>query len=73
MIAINDRVRIVPSDDLAEMHLCGTVGRKGRVVEQIFSTLGGHIGYMVCLDKSFQSECLWFVPQNAGTDEEDSE
>ena len=73
MITNNKRVKIVPSEDLVEMHLSGVVGRKGKVVEQVFGTMGGHIGYMVCLDKSFQGECLWFVPTNAVADEEDCE
>lgn len=72
MIAINKRVVIIPSDDLAEMHLSGTVGRKGKIAEQIFGGTGELLGYMVCLDKSFQSECLWFIPENAVSHEEDN-
>ena len=72
MIKINERIKVIPSEDLAEMHLSGTVGRKGKVAEQIFSTGGGLIGYMVCMDKPFQSECLWFIPEDAVTYEEDN-
>jgi hypothetical protein len=65
MVALDTQVRIVPSETLIEMRLTGLVGRGGRVVEQIFS-LGDKLrGYMVCLDKLFMGECLWFVPANA--------
>lgn len=72
-IKLNTHVKVVPSDDLSQMHLSGMVGRTGKVAEQIFSTDGSLIGYMVFLDKSFQGECLWFVPQDALVYEEDTE
>lgn len=73
MIAVTKEVKITPSYDLAEMHLSGIVGRKGVVTEHIFNTAGRLIGYMVLLDKSFQGEHLWFVPEDAVSDEEDSQ
>ena len=65
MIAIDTQARIVLSDDLAAMRLFGLVGRRGRVVEQIFSLGEKLLGYMICLDEPFMGECLWFVPANA--------
>lgn len=73
MIEATKEVIITPSCDLAEMHLGGIVGRKGVVTEQIFNTAGRLIGYMVLLDKSFQGEYLWFVPEDAVHDEEESQ
>ncbi len=64
MIAIDTQARIVLSDDLAAMRLFGLVGRRGRVVEQIFSLGEKLLGYMICLDEPFMGECLWFVPAN---------
>ena len=73
MIGVETKITVIPSDELAGMHLSDMIGRKGRVVELIYSSLDHLIGYAVCLDKSFQGECLWFVPQNAVSDEEDTE
>jgi hypothetical protein len=65
MIGVTDRVRVIPSDELAAMRLSGLVGRRGRVAEQVSGAGSKPVGYMVCLDESFQGECLWFVPENA--------
>jgi hypothetical protein len=65
MVALDTQVRIVPSETLIEMRLIGLVGRGGRVIEQIISGDDKLHGYMVCLDKLFMGECLWFVPANA--------
>ncbi len=73
MVAINTQVRIILTDELAAMRLSGLDGRRGKVVEQIFSLGDNLLGYMVCLDEPFDGECLWFVPANAVRDEEDSE
>jgi hypothetical protein len=73
MKSINDRVRIVPSDELASMRLSGLAGRRGKVAEQVSGAERNHIGYMVCLNVPYQGECLWFVPENALEDDTDSE
>ncbi len=65
MVAINTQVRIILSDELAAMRLSGLDGRRGKVVEHIFSPGDNMLGYMVCLDEPFEGECLWFVPTNA--------
>lgn len=70
---VNRRVNVVHSEELEQMRLCGIVGCKGKVAEHVFGHKGKMIGYMVCLDKSFQGECLWFVPKDAVADEEDSQ
>jgi hypothetical protein len=71
MAAIDTRVQIVLSDDLANMRLFGLVGRGGRVAEQILSLDEKLLGYMVCLDESFMGECLWFLPESAIVNEND--
>lgn len=72
MTKVSQRVTIVPSDSLAGMHLAGIIGRRGTIAEQVSGAAGRLIGYMVCLDKPFQGECLWFVPQDAVQDEENT-
>ncbi|BFK46702.1 hypothetical protein [Alistipes sp. i18-0019-D1] len=66
------RVRIVPTDELSTLHLAGLCGRCGTVTEQVFSTAEKLIGYMVLLDKSFQGEYLWFIPEDAVEDAQDN-
>ena len=73
MIAVNKQVKVMPSFDLAEMRLSGLAGRKGVVTERVFGSGSNPIGYMVLLDKSFQGEYLWFLPETALSHEEDSQ
>lgn len=69
MMKVTTRVRIVPSTKLTDMRLAGIVGRCGTITEQVVPAPGKLIGYMVLLDKPFQSEHLWFIPQDALEDE----
>ncbi len=73
MLTLDSRIVVVPSDELAAMRLVGLVGRRGRVVEIVFGSGRKSIGCMVCLDVAFQGECLWFIPENAVQDEDDSQ
>nr|DAM13600.1 MAG TPA: hypothetical protein [Caudoviricetes sp.] len=68
---VTAKVRIIPTDELSTLHLAGLCGRCGTVTEQVFSTGEQLIGYMVLLDKSFQGEYLWFIPEDAVEDAED--
>ena len=51
------------------MRLSGIAGRCGTVTELVMAIPGRLIGYMVLLDKAFQGEYLWFIPQDALDDE----
>lgn len=73
MIAVNKQVKVIPSFDLAEMRLSGLAGRKGVIIEQVFGSGSNPMGYMVLLDKSFQGERLWFLPETALSHEENSQ
>lgn len=73
MIRTTAKVTITPTDELSRMHLAGLTGRRGVVTEQIFGMGGKLIGYMVLLEKSFQGEHLWFIPEDAVCHEKDSE
>jgi hypothetical protein len=53
------------------MRLSGLAGRCGTVTEQVLAVPGRLIGCMVLLDKPFQNEHLWFIPQDALEDEAD--
>ena len=68
---VTDRVRVVPSVELSDMRLSGLAGRCGTVTEQALGVPGRLIGCMVLLDKPFQNEHLWFIPQDALEDEAD--
>lgn len=69
MKKVTDRVRVTPSVELSDMRLSGLAGRCGVVTELVMAVPCQVIGYMVLLDKSFQGEHLWFVPQDAIEDE----
>lgn len=69
MKKVTERVRVVPSIELSDMRLSGIAGRCGTVTELVMAIPGRLIGYMVLLDKPFQGEYLWFVPQDAVEDE----
>lgn len=71
MNKVTDRVRVVPSIELSDMRLSGLAGRCGTVTEQVLAIPGRLIGCMVLLDKPFQGERLWFIPQDAIEDETD--
>ena len=69
MKKVTERVRVVPSIELSDMRLSGIAGRCGTVTELVMAIPGRLIGYMVLLDKAFQGEYLWFIPQDALDDE----
>lgn len=73
MIRPTETVSITPTDELSRMHLAGLTGRRGVITEQIFGTRGKLIGYMVLLEKSFQGEHLWYIPEDAVKHETDFE
>lgn len=73
MIRPTETVSIIPTDELSRMHLSGLAGRRGVVAEAIFGSDTKLIGYMVLLEKSFQGEHLWFIPEDAVRHEEDPE
>lgn len=56
----NKTVKIVPSAELFKMKLKSLVGRTGIVVAK-----GERTGYWVELDKAYQNEKEWFIPNQS--------
>lgn len=59
----NIYVRVIDSPELRRMGLEELAGARALVVEELTQPERRMKGFMVLLEKAYQNEFLWFIPQ----------
>ncbi|NDW09934.1 hypothetical protein [Dysgonomonas sp. 520] len=62
MMKRNCKIRVMPSEELAELRLFALVGKTGTIIEDLSFDGRKNKGYMVLFPESFLNENIWYIP-----------